>query len=65
LPRTWKYQPIISPRPRIRPGMIPPMKSRMIETFAMTPKTTMGMEGGMIGPLVVAAAKRAAAFSGS
>ena len=45
--------------------MIPPMKSRMIETLAMTPKTTMGMEGGMIGPLVVAAAKRAAAFSGS
>ncbi len=45
--------------------MIPPMKSRITETLAMTPKMTMGMEGGMIGPMVAAPAKSAAAFSGS
>ena len=45
--------------------MIPPTNSRMIETLAMTPKMTMGIEGGMMGPLVVEAATRAAALWGS
>ena len=36
--------------------MIPAVKSCPIDTFAMTPKITIGRDGGMIGPMVEEAA---------
>src|SRR5665647_2579528 len=48
-------------RPMITPGMAPPRNSRPMETWAMLPIITKGIDGGMIGPIVEAAAVTAAA----
>src|SRR5437868_14918718 len=46
--------------PSIRPGTIPAMNSREIDTLAATPKMTKPMLGGMIGAMMLAADNRPA-----
>ena len=54
----WAYQVTYIMRNAAisRPGMKPAAKSWPIETFAMTPKMTIGSDGGMMGPMVAEAA---------
>ena len=55
-----KYKRIIIDQPIKSPGIIPPKKSRPTEILFIPPKRTMGMLGGMIGPMVADAAVIAA-----
>ena len=58
MPWRWAYQVTYSIRnPAImNPGTKPAANSWPIETLAITPKITIGSEGGMIGPMVAEAA---------
>ena len=46
--------------PSIRPGTAPAMNSLPMDSSAITPKMTIGIDGGMMGPMVEDAAVTAA-----
>ena len=60
--RAITEQSTINASPINTPGITPAMKSLPTETSAAAPYTTIGSDGGMIGPIVAAAAVRPAAM---
>ena len=59
--RAWCQHSAIRPRARRIPGTTPARKSWLIEVSDITPQTTIGIEGGSIGPMIPPATASAVA----